>query len=354
MRSNIKYFKKNKIISLDNFINDVLYNRVYGYYTKKIPFGKDGDFITAPSISPLFSEMVAIWIVSYWESLNKPKNFNVIELGPGNGALYNTLVKTFHNFPEFEKSSNFYLFEKSNYLKKIQKKNIKNKKVIWVSNLNKIKKGPALFFGNEFFDAIPVKQYEKINNKLYEHCVCLDEKNNIKKRLIKASAKSTNMINNSRILSKLKFIEYPKLGFKIIAPMVEKVNKLGGGIMLIDYGYIRQKNLNSLQSIKKHKKNNLFSSLGNADITSLVNFELLKDYFIKKRLHVEKIVPQNYFLKKIGIMERANILSRKMTFKEKADLFFRLKRLLDTNYMGDLFKVILAHKKKKKKIKGFY
>ena len=119
MRSNIKYFKKNKIISLDNFINDVLYNKVYGYYSKKTPFGKDGDFITAPSISPLFSEMVAVWIVSYWEILNKPKNFNVIELGPGNGALYNTLIKTFHSFPEFEKSSNFYLFEKSNYLKKI-------------------------------------------------------------------------------------------------------------------------------------------------------------------------------------------------------------------------------------------
>ena len=54
--------------------------------------------------------------------------------------------------------------------------------------INKLPEGPALFFGNEFFDAIPVKQYEKINNKLYEHCVCLDEKNNIKKRLIKASA----------------------------------------------------------------------------------------------------------------------------------------------------------------------
>ncbi len=353
MHSNIKYFKKNKIVSLDNFFNDVLYNKVYGYYSKKMPFGKDGDFITSPSISPLFSEMIAIWIVSYWESLNKPKNFNVIELGPGNGALYNILIKTFRNFPEFEKNSNFYLFEKSEYLKKIQKQIIRNKKITWLSNFNKIKNGPVLFFGNEFFDAIPVKQYEKKKSQLYEHCVYLDKKNNIKKRLIKASAKNIKMIKKSKILNKLKFIEYPKLGFEIIEPMVEKVNKLGGGIMLIDYGYIKQKNLNSLQSIKKHKKNHLFSSLGNADITSLVNFELLKDYFTKRELHVEKIVSQNYFLKKIGILERANILSLKMSFKEKADLFFRLKRLLDSNYMGDLFKVLLAHKKKKKKIVGF-
>jgi cyclopropane-fatty-acyl-phospholipid synthase len=297
--------------------------------------------------------MLAIWIISFWESLNKPKRFNVVELGPGDGSLAKVLIKTFEKFPEFKKYSHFFMYEKSKYLKKLQMRNIKNKKVKWLSNINNIKTGPVLFIGNEFFDAIPIKQFERINNQLFEHCVCLDKKNKIKKTLIKASKKNKNIIIKSKILNNLKFIEYPDLGLKIISPMIKKIKKYGGGMLLIDYGYKKQNNLDTLQSVKKHKKNELFSSLGNADITSLVSFELLKEYFIKKKLYVENIVSQSYFLKKLGILERAEILGSKMSFKEKADLFLRLKRLLDSKYMGNLFKVILAHKNKKEEIIGF-
>mgnify|MGYP000259303212 CR=1 FL=1 len=72
-------FKKNDLLSLDKFINACLYNKKFGYYLKKVPFGKKGDFITAPSISVLFSEMIAIWIISFWEKLDRPKQFNLIE-----------------------------------------------------------------------------------------------------------------------------------------------------------------------------------------------------------------------------------------------------------------------------------
>ena len=353
MSLNLKYFKKNKLISLDNFFLDVLYNDDYGYYSKKNPFGADGDFITAPSISPLFGEMLAVWIVLYWENLNKPRNLNIIELGPGNGNLSKKLIGIFNKFPEFNKTYNFYIYEKSKYLKKIQKNNIKNNKVKWISHFNNIKKGPVLFIGNEFFDAIPIKQFERKNRLTYEYHVHLDSDKKIQKKLVKATLQNNNDIKKFKSLKKLNFIEYPKLGFKIIKPMINKINKLGGGMLLIDYGYIQQKNSSTLQSVKNHKKNDLFSNLGGADITSLVNFELLKDYFTKKKLIVENIVSQSYFLKKIGILERAEILSSKMSFKSKADLYLRLKRLLDTNYMGSLFKVIFAHKSKDKKIIGF-
>ena len=354
MSLNLKYFKKNKLISLDNFLQDVLYNDNYGYYSKKNPFGADGDFITAPSISSLFGEMLAVWIVLYWENLNKPKNFNIIELGPGNGSLSRNLIETFRKFPEFNKTYNFYIYEKSRYLKKIQKNNINNSKVKWVSHFSGIKKGPVLFMGNEFFDAIPIKQFERKNRLIYEYYVCLSRDEKIQKKLIKATLQNRNDIKKFKSLKKLNFIEYPKLGFKIINPMIDKINKLGGGMLLIDYGYIHQKNSSTLQSVKNHKKNELFSNLGSADITSLVNFELLKDFFKKKKLIVENIVSQSHFLKKVGILERAEILSSKMSFKSKADLYLRLKRLLDTDYMGNLFKVIFAHKSKGKKITGFH
>ena len=65
--------KKKLNLPLDKFISLTLYNKKFGYYMKKNPFGEKGDFITAPNISRLFSEIIAIWILSFWKSLGSPK-----------------------------------------------------------------------------------------------------------------------------------------------------------------------------------------------------------------------------------------------------------------------------------------
>ena len=96
-----KYFFKGKEIPLDEFIANSLYDKNHGYYSKKIPFGKNGDFVTAPEISFLFSEMLALWTISLWEHLNKPKIFNIVELGPGSGRMSLTLINVFKKFPAF-------------------------------------------------------------------------------------------------------------------------------------------------------------------------------------------------------------------------------------------------------------
>ena len=108
-----------------------------------------------------------------------------------------------------------------------------------------------------------------------------------------------------------------------------------------------------MQSLIKHKRNNLLDNLGKADITSLVNFSLLNEYFNKNNLKVKNIVSQKIFLEKMGIIERANNLSKKMSFKEQSNLYLRLKRLLDVKYMGNLFKVIFAYKFEKNNFLGF-
>ena len=126
---------------------------------KKNPFGKKGDFTTAPNISRLFSEMIAIWILSFWQNLGSPKTLNLIELGAGNGEMMKTIIESFKNFPNFFKLCNIYIYEKSPRLKKIQKNKLKGKKINWLSNINKIKKGPTIFIANEFFDSIAIKQF---------------------------------------------------------------------------------------------------------------------------------------------------------------------------------------------------
>ena len=112
-----------KIFALDEFINQALYNPKDGYYMKSNPFGKNGDFITSPNISILFSEMVSIWCISFWQNLRCPKKINLIELGAGNWQMIYDMINSFKNFPKFYKSCNFIILEKSPYLKKIQKKN---------------------------------------------------------------------------------------------------------------------------------------------------------------------------------------------------------------------------------------
>ena len=163
--------KKSGEIPLDKFINLSLYNKKNGYYMKKNPFGKKGDFITAPNISRLFSEMIAIWIISFWKNLGSPRNFNLIELGAGNGEMMKVLLESFQNFPSFLESCNIIIHEKSPILIRIQKEKLSKSKIIWVSQINKIKKNPSIFIANEFFDAMPIKQFRKQRNIWYEKFV---------------------------------------------------------------------------------------------------------------------------------------------------------------------------------------
>ena len=327
MQTYNKYFKNSKKIPLDKFFDDVLYNEKYGYYSTKYPFENKGDFITAPSISPLFSEMIAIWIISFWEKLNKPNKLNIVELGSGNGKLVRTLITSLKKFPELYKKSNFYIYEKSKFLQKYQKRNLKKFEIKWLSNFDIINKGPVIFIGNEFFDSMPVKQFTKKGKYFYENYVHLNKNKQIELSLVKVKKNIAREIKKFKVLDNQNFIEYPKLGFKELKPIMKKINKNGGGLLLVDYGYIKQKNMNTLQSVMKHKKNYIFKNLGNADVTYLVNFSLLKNYFIINNLKVENIVTQNFFLNKLGILKRAEILSLKMSFKEKSDLYLRLKRL---------------------------
>ena len=353
MKSDKKFFKQSKILPVDKFFKNVLYDKRFGYYNSQIPFGKNGDFVTAPKITNLFSEIIAIWIIACWESFGKPKNFNIVELGPGDGSLTNILLRSFKQFPEFNSIKKIFLFEESNYLKKIQKRKIVNKDVKWINNFDVIKKGPVIFFGNEFFDAIPIKQFKKLNNSIFEKKYILDKNYRIKQIFKKASAYNIKTIRSYRTLKKLKFIEFPKLGFQELKKMTKKISKLKGCILLIDYGYFRPNNQNTLQSVMRHKKNNLFDNLGKADITAHVNFKLLAEFFTKNNLEIKESITQKEFLENMGIFERAKILAKKMRFTEQSDLYFRIQRLISPKYMGSLFKVILAFKFEKDNFAGF-
>ena len=354
MNKIINILKEKKSIPIDQFINIALYDKKFGYYMKKNPFGKKGDFITSPLISNLFGEMIAIWCVAFWERLEKPKKILLVELGAGDGSLCLDLLSTFKNFKDFYESVEIKLLEKSDRLKKIQKNKIKNKKVKWIKEINELNYGPIIFFGNEFFDSLPIKQIYKKKNIFFEKHVGLS-KNKKKIKFLYKNAER-NLIKNIRkfsLTSNNGIIEYPVTAIKYLNIIGKKIRKYNGAILTFDYGYKKDANQNTLQSVKNHKFINIFYEPGNTDITHHINYKLFSEILKKHNLDVKKVTTQSEFLQKLVIVERSNILAKKMSFKEKADMFYRLKRLLHHKEMGALFKVLFAQNKKIKFSLGF-
>jgi len=340
MRHNKKY------LALDKFIYQALYNQKDGFYMKKNPFGIKGDFITSPNISILFSEMISIWTIAFWEKLKFPKKFNLIELGSGNGEMILQMIKSFQKFAAFQKACRIIIFEKSSYLKKIQQKKLKQFDIQWIKNLNEISDGPNIFVANEFFDALPIKQFYKIKKKWTERYVDIANKNNFK--FINKKININNLENKVgfKISKDQKIIEYSPLSHKYLRDISKILITKNGALLIIDYGYLDVLMSNTLQSIKKHKKTNMLSSMGMSDITYQINFKLMERISKKLKLKSQGITSQRNFLINMGILHRAEIISKNLPFSKKADIYFRLKRLIDKNQMGDLFKVMLITNKK--------
>jgi len=289
MNKIISILKEKKSIPLDQFINISLYDKKSGYYMKKNPFGKEGDFVTAPLISNLFGEMIAIWCVAFWEYIGKPKKILLVELGPGDGSLCKDLLRTFRQFKNFYNSLEINLLEISDKLKTIQKLKINNKKVKWIKKIKEINFGPVIFLGNEFFDALPIKQIYKKKRLFFEKYVALSNDNK-KIRFLhkKANNSLIKRIQNLNLISTDNTIEYPIEALKFLDTIAKKINKLDGGLLTFDYGYTAKKNQNTLQSVKKHKSVNFFFKPGHSDVTSHINFKLFYEILKKNKLNVKK------------------------------------------------------------------
>ena len=345
--------KKKISLPLDKFINLSLYNKKFGYYMKKNPFGKEGDFITAPNISRLFSEMIAIWILSFWQSLGSPKKFNLVELGAGNGEMLKVIIESLQNFPVFFKSCNFIIHEKSPNLIKIQKKILSKNKILWLSEINKVKKDPCIFIANEFFDSIAIKQFRKEKKIWFEKFIKFKKQNEAFFFEKKFNMKKFEKKINYGISKNQNFIEYSEVGLRYLKNIAKLIKKNTGGLLLIDYGYSEKKMKNTLQAISNHKFTNILEDIGNSDITHNINFNLFKNIIKQIGGLKNNLTTQKEFLIKLGIKQRAEIISKNENFLKKADIYYRLKRLIDEKQMGDLFKVMLITNQKNKFKLGF-
>ena len=194
---------------------------------------------------------------------------------------------------------------------------------------------------NEFFDAIPIKQFFKKKEGWVERFV---ELKNPKKAEFKGQK-----INIKKLEESLKFeisknqniIEYSPETFQYLDAICNIIQKNDGGILIIDYGYLNSKMHDTLQAVNNHKYSKILENIGDSDITYNISFGLFQK-FVKKFYNLNSIITnQKKFLTKMGIIQRAEIVSKNIPFSKKTDLFYRIRRLIDEKQMGKLFKVML-------------
>ena len=333
-----------KIYSLDTFLKNVLYNKQKGYYENKVPFGSKGDYITSPTISVLFSEMIAIFIIIFWKKIGRPKNLNIIDMGGGNGEMVFQIYKSLENFPSILKNFKFYIYENSKLLKKIQKKKLNKLKIKWIDNFNNIIGKNNLFIANEFFDCLPIKQFKRKKNTWFERKIKVKSKKDFRIIEVQSNISNLNKKLGFNFSSNQNFIEYSPLEVNILQNITKKINNKKGGLLIIDYGFFEDNMKNTLQSLYKHKSNNFLMNIGEADITHHVNFNLIEKLAKKNKLQVSLKTNQKKFLVSLGIKYRAEQITKNLPFSKKADIFYRLDRLINENKMGNLFKVIFLTK----------
>ncbi len=337
----ISEIKKKEKIDVSQFVQLCLYGDD-GYYIKNNAIGKKNDFITSPEISQMFGEILAIFLINYWNK-NIKKEFNLIELGPGTGALIVDILRTANVNKDFLNALNLILIEKNETLIIKQKIKLTNEnfyKVDWIQDLDiKTKNIPAIIFSNEFFDCFPVRQFYR-KNKWYEKYIKYNETQKIFNFI-------PEEVNNLKLLNKLE--KFNDVGVAEISDSRKKyfelvckyIKKNSGICITIDYGYKDPiKNL-SLQTIYNHKKTHLFENLGNQDITAHVNFDELINIAYKCKLKIELFSNQRDFLIGYGLKKRKEELQKNQNEKIFNKLELEYERLTDQSQMGTIFKVLV-------------
>ncbi|MGN7619123.1 MAG: class I SAM-dependent methyltransferase [Ehrlichia sp.] len=317
---------------MDHFIRLALYDINYGYYITRVPFGSRGDFITAPEISQLFGEVIALWILLSWRKIGSPSKFIIVELGPGRGTLISDVIRVLKKFEQCYAATTIYLVEVSPILERLQQSLLLDKKVFWCKNIRDIPDYPLLVIANEFFDALPIKQFLYINNSWHEKYVIVeDDEFKFTYKQVCRKFEVPDHVNDP-------IVEVCDEAISIIKYIECKILQNNGAAVIIDYGYINRPYKSTIQSVKAHQYNNLFQNIGKSDITAHVDFSMLKNSL---SILNSAVITQKDFLYRFGIKERLQVLIEKALDTQKRDLISGFLRL--TENMGSMFKVLLIN-----------
>ena len=345
-------------MSLASYITECLMHPEFGYYQKERVFGTDGDFTTAPEISPMFGEMIALALFERWQAMGKPNTFNLIEFGPGRGTLMADILHTLKAQQAFMSAVSIHFIEASLQLRHQQKttlENIGHTDAHWHTHLTEVPERPSLIIANEFFDALPIHQFEKTQDGWRERCVTVGENNTLTPALGDCSAAFSLTSQHLRESAKQgDILEVSPVSLGIMGDIAARLKQNDGAALIIDYGYSKSAFGDTFQALKAHHYTDPYNSPGSADLTAHVAFDQLKKAAEEKELICYGPQEQGAFLMQMGIGLRAQELAKNKTPEEQEAILSALKRLTAPNEMGELFKVLMVTDTNKSIPPGFH
>ncbi len=304
------------------------------YYRAADPLGVDGDFITAPEISQMFGELVGLWLADLWMRANRPATCKYVELGPGRGTLAADALRAMARF-DFDPAVCF--VETSELLRVKQLTSVPAATVIGkVEDLPN--EGPLLIVANEFFDALPIKQLISTHAGWRELLIARGPGGTF------VTVPGTHNMDHIvppaiRGAPANSIYETAPDASRIIFELMTRLQKQGGALLVIDYGYAEPGLGSTLQAVKGHAFADPFENPGHHDLTAHVNFAEMANLAAMREMRVSGPAGQGDWLAALGIDHRAASIAAQSP--ERADEINAARdRLVDAAQMGTLFKVL--------------
>ncbi len=313
-----------------------------GYYMTRDPLGRGGDFITAPEISQMFGELIAVWIASVWTSLGEPGDAVVAEIGPGRGTLMKDMARTLRRVaPALRENSRFYLVETSPKLGWAQATTLEGSggRFDWVKTVDELPDGPLLIVGNELFDAIPVRQYVKAAGQWRERLVDLARDDELVFAAGAGGIDTGLLPEDAAARPDGTVFEAAPARVALMQTIAERIARMGGAALFIDYGHLRPGFGDTLQAVRSHASEDVFEKPGEADLTTHVDFAALAAAARSAGLDAH-MTTQGEFLLALGLLERAGRLGASASDAEQERIAGEVDRLAGPDQMGTLFKVM--------------
>lgn len=338
-------------IPVNEYMALCLFDPQHGYYTTREPFGLAGDFVTAPEVSQMFGELVAVWLCHAWMTIGRPMPVTLAEIGGGRGTLMKDMMRTVSrvapvlggraSFPMLGGQASFAMIETSPRLAEAQKTTLAGTSAAigWHETVATLPKHPLLIVGNELFDAVPIRQFVRAGAGWRERVIGLDDAGEPR---FFAGAGSLDPA-----LLPDEAVDAPQGAIAEIAPartalmdaIAERIAGQGGAGLFFDYGHVRPGLGDTLQAVRRHQHEDVLENPGEADLTAHVDFAALA---AAARSHglAAHLATQGEFLLAMGLLERAGRLGADADEATRARISGEVERLAGPDRMGELFKVL--------------
>ena len=324
---------------LDAYMQSCLLHPDWGYYTTRAPFGPEGDFITAPEISQMFGELIGLSLAQSWLDQGAPSPFTLAELGPGRGTLMADILRATARVPGFQAAAQVTLVEASPSLRDVQRETLRGAEVTWAESAADLPDAPLFLVANEFFDALPIRQFIRQGAGWAERRVGAAE--GALTFGLGPVTPQPALAHRLEDTNDGDLVELCAPAAEIMQEIGKRIAAHGGAGLIIDYGDWRALG-DTLQALENHSPADPLANPGQADLTAHVDFEALTRACPCPH---SRVVTQGVFLERLGITPRAQKLAEALTGDALSNHIAAHRRLTHPAEMGNLFKVMGLYQK---------